>query len=86
MPRALLPILAAALVVSVGCAPEPGERAGDPDVYRRLSAATDCAFLQRQFDDAMDRVEQLPPASPKREAPMGYASTAMERMQELDCQ
>ncbi len=68
-----------------GCAPEPAERSGDPAVYRRISAATDCAALQREFDTAMDRIEQLPPASKKREVPMDYATTAMERMRELDC-
>lgn len=79
-------VLVAAVVATAGCAPAPGEREGNPAVYRRLTAETDCEFLQREFDEAMDRVESLPPDSPRREAPMGYATTAMDRMVELDCQ
>ena len=60
-------------------------RPGDPTVYQRIAASTDCIALQREFNRAMETVEALTPGSDARRAPMSYANDANLRMRELGC-
>lgn len=60
-------------------------RPGNPDVYARIEAMTDCGDLQEQFDIAMDSADRRDSGDPLRTASLAYAKAADDRMQKLDC-
>jgi len=85
-------LVAVALSVAVGPGPSgPGgrprpadapavsnpDRPGNPAVYARIEAETDCAALQREFDTAE--------AGPAREWKVPYMEGADARMREVGC-
>jgi hypothetical protein len=66
-----------AVILLAGCGSEPG----NPDVYARINAMTDCAELQREFDQA-DANRSLPTDD---DIPIAYMKAADERMDEIGC-
>lgn len=60
-------------------------RIGNPDVYAKIEAMTDCAELQREFDVAMDNAERRRPGDQLRDVSMAYAKAADTRLEKLGC-
>ncbi|HWC11810.1 MAG TPA: hypothetical protein VG455_11360, partial [Acidimicrobiales bacterium] len=73
------------LVIAVGLSLGADEKPGNPDVYRRIEATTDCAVLQAEFELAMDHAERRQPGDPLRKVSLAYAKAADERLGEVGC-
>lgn len=66
----------------------PGDTSGvhgNPDVYQRIEAETDCGVLQAEFDQAMDNAEARQPGDPLRDISLDYADSADARLEEVGC-
>lgn len=68
---------------------DQAEHVGNPDVYARISAMSDCAALQKEFDTANANFERESRAGdqrePYRKAARGYMDAADARMKSLGC-
>lgn len=64
---------------------EAEELPGDPGVYARIEALTDCRALQREFNIAMNNTEARNPSDPMHAVSLSYADAADERMSEIGC-
>lgn len=61
--------------------PEKKEnRPGNPAVYERIEALTDCGALQKEFDIAMDTYDRR-----KEDHSLAYAKAAQARIEALKC-
>lgn len=61
------------------------ERPGNPAVYERIEAMTDCAELQKEFDTAMDNADRYEPGDEQREWSIAYAEAADGQMEQNGC-
>lgn len=71
------------LALAGGCASggDGGDgRPGNPAVYARIEALTDCGELQREFDTAMDTYDRR-----KEAHSLAYAEAAQARIKRLGC-
>lgn len=69
-----LALLGAALLAGCGnTAPAPAPHPGNPAVYERIAASSDCAALQREFDTA------------EANAQSAYMAAADARMRKVGC-
>lgn len=59
------------------------EFGGNPDVYARILAMTDCAALQNEFDQAEANLQQ--PGTPQYRWGLGYMKASDDRMKEIGC-
>lgn len=59
------------------------EFGGNPDVYARILAMTDCAALQNEFDQAEDNLQE--PGTPQYRWGLGYMKASDDRMREIGC-
>lgn len=71
----------AALAVGIGVLGSRSEPVGNPDVYNRIASLTDCAELQREFDqaDANRAISDDPSIQTE------YMKAADDRMEEIGC-
>lgn len=74
-----------ALLAGCGNTSSTNDRSGDPDVYARIAALTDCDELQREFDTAMDNADARPARDPLGEIAESYGEAADGRMREIGC-
>jgi len=58
---------------------------GEPDVYARIAAETDCAALQDEFDTADAAHERADAGSHAAEVALSYMQAADDRMEEVGC-
>jgi hypothetical protein len=67
--------------------PEEARRQGNPEVFDRIAAATDCAVLQSELDAHEANAETRRSDGDERRASIleEYAAATEERMAELDC-
>lgn len=72
-------------ILLCGCGGSPETRPGNPPVYRRIEAATDCQTLQREFDQFQADFNRAPAGSDERELARGYMNTAETRRKQLGC-
>lgn len=63
----------------------PQGRPGNPAVFERIEAESDCAKLQGEFDTAEANHKSAEPGSPAALAATEYMKAADERMQEVGC-
>lgn len=80
--RTALAGLAVAMSLLVAC---DEELPGDPAVYERIAAMTDCAELQETFDRNYDDAERREPGTTLRQIVMSYGDAADRRMREIGC-
>jgi hypothetical protein len=77
------------LIVGVGSCAEGNDgtdsKPGNPAVYQRIEAESDCSALQREFDTAMDNFDRAEPGSDARKWSLAYAEAAEKRRQQLSC-
>lgn len=73
-------------------APEPEETQeaeqvppGEPAVYERIAASSDCTVLQGEFDTASENFDRVEAGTPQADASLGYMQAADARMQEVGC-
>jgi hypothetical protein len=59
------------------------EFGGNPDVYARILAMTDCATLQNEFDQAEENLQE--PGTPQYRWGLGYMKASDDRMREIGC-
>ena len=76
--------LAAVVVVSLTACAEDAEP-GNPAVYDRIEAETNCSALQDEFDTAMAAAEGRRSGDDMRDASLAYAKAADRRMESLGC-
>ena len=60
------------------------ERPGDPRSYARIDSMTSCAGLEHELEIAINDAEATASSDP-REASLGYAEAALDRMRALNC-
>lgn len=76
-----LTALALAATLAACSSPEPAERpGGDPAVYERIAAESDCAKLQEKFDWAKRTHDQL-----QDPVYTEYMAATDDRMREVGC-
>lgn len=68
-----------------GSVDDNSEVQGNPDVYERIEAETDCGVLQSEFDQAMNNAEARQPGDPLRDISLDYADAANARLEEVGC-
>lgn len=86
--RRLVGLGVAAALAFAGCsepARETQDRRGDPAVYQRINASTDCQQLQREFDIAMTNAEAHNPGDRQRAISLSYADAADARLRKIGC-
>jgi hypothetical protein len=82
--------IVAALVTAglAGCGNSPETLPGNPPVYRRIEALTDCAALRRELAEAQaahPRARPGPEGDADRLIARSYINTAEKRMNQLAC-
>lgn len=78
--------LLVALLAAAGCGgSDENAEVGNPAVFERIEAESDCVKLQSEFDTSMDNVERFEPGADERDVPLAYAKAAEDRMNELGC-
>lgn len=79
-------ILLTLVVACSGGAPESTPTpAGNPAVYSRIKASTDCAALQQEFDQAEENHDREGATLEQRKVSTSYMEAAEARRQELNC-
>lgn len=58
---------------------------GNPEVYRRIDALTDCTELQREFDTAAANNDRYDAGTFGHETTLAYMEAANRRMEEVGC-
>lgn len=80
-------VLAAALAAAIvlpGCGGSD-QKPGNQAVYDRISATSDCAKLQTEFDTAMSNHDRYAAGDERRKVPLAYAKAAQDRIEKLGC-
>jgi hypothetical protein len=84
MKIAVVAAATAVALVASGC-DAVDSKPGNPAVYDRIAAETDCDELQAEFDTAMDNHDRVAAGSEQASWSLGYAKAADARMNELGC-
>ena len=82
MRRKVLAVVA--LVVALAACNKTAERPGDPAVYKRIDALSDCKALQAEFDVAAANHDRAS-TQQQREWTTAYMAAADDRMRAVGC-
>jgi hypothetical protein len=73
-----------AAIAMAGCGGADSQP-GNPAVYKRIKAETNCTALQGEFDVAMRQVDARKPGDAHRDMSLSYAEAADKRMRSIGC-
>ena len=87
MHKALTALTAGAILLGTAAFTDPvsGDQPGNPAVYQRIAAETDCTRLQTELDTASASHDRADPGSDTAIAATGYMRAADARMRALGC-
>lgn len=61
------------------------EQVGEPAVFARIKALTDCAEIQAEFETAFGNSEKAEPGTARHEAAVAYMDAANDRLEAVGC-
>lgn len=87
MTPARLGMAVLACVIAGACAPSSTAHPGNPSVYERIAASTDCGHLREEFDTAEASGQRDRDAGRLDQARMStsYMEASHQRMREIGC-
>jgi len=85
MKRILIAATVCLAVAACGGGSAQVDHPGNPAVYQRIAAESDCAQLQAEFDTASGSFDRAAKGTPESAAAIGYMQAAQDRMKDLSC-
>lgn len=78
-------LLATTLAVGCGGTDSASKKPGNPAVYERIEATSDCGQLQHEFDTAMANFDRVPKGTDRSTTSLAYAEAAQARIEKVGC-